>query len=212
MDVCDYGRMIAAGADGFTMFQETYNRETYASVHPVGPKRNFLYRLNAPERAAAAGMRLINIGALLGLGQWRSEVFLTGLHAKYLQDRFPSCEITISLPRLRLSNTGFDSAQPMPDAAMVQSIIALRLFLPHAGINISTRETAEFRDNILPLGVTKMSAGSKTTVGGYSLRRDSASGQFEIGDSRTLAEIKTMLRAKGYYPLMKDWVGIQAIG
>jgi 2-iminoacetate synthase len=210
MDTDDYKRMIAAGADGFTMFQETYDRKIYADVHPSGPKRNFLYRLDAPERAATAGMRLINIGALLGLAPWRREVFLTGLHALYLQDKFPSCDITVSLPRLRLSHTGFESyAQPMQDADMVQSIIALRLFLPHVGINISTRETAWFRDNILPLGITKMSAASSTSVGGYAVHKTTGNGQFEVGDERSLPEIKTMLAAKGYYPVLKDWIGAQ---
>lgn len=203
----DYRRMVRAGADGLTLFQETYDPELYAELHPAGPKRDYAYRLDAPERAARAGMRAIGIGALLGLGPWRREAFLAGLHAHYLQNNYPGIEISLSLPRMRPHTGSFEPAHPLNDTDLVQTMLALRLFLPQAGITISTREPAELRDNLLPLGVTRMSAGVSTAVGGHA--KDAAErgeGQFEISDPRSVREVCAMLRARGWQPVFKDWV------
>jgi 2-iminoacetate synthase len=203
LDEAEYRELVAAGVDGLTMFQEVYDPEAYARYHR-GPKSNYHYRLDAPERSCRAGMRTVGVGALLGLAGWRREAFFTGLHAAYLQQRFWDVQVSISLPRLRPSIGGFQPEHPVDDRSFVQILLAQRLFLPRAGITISTRESPAFRDNILPLGVTKISAGSSTRVGGYA-RPDGAAPQFEISDPRSVAEIKAMLAARGYLPVFEDW-------
>lgn len=200
----EYAELIEAGVDGLTIYQETYHPETYDRLHVSGPKKDYLNRLDAPERACKARMRAVNIGALLGLYDWRVEAFATGLHADYLQNKFMDTEISVSLPRIRPIAGGFTPEYPVGDRELVQIMLALRLFLPRVGITISTRERAEFRDNLLPLGVTKMSAGSSTVVGGRS-RKESEGGQFEISDSRDVNAMKAMLLAQGYQPIFKDW-------
>jgi 2-iminoacetate synthase len=204
----DYASLVAAGVDGLTLYQETYDEDLYRVLHPAGPKRNFRYRLEAPERGAAARMRQVNIGALLGLVDWRREILLVGLHARYLQDRFPEVEIGASVPRLRPFVGAFQGACCVSDQNIVQMILALRLFMPRLGIALSTREDARFRDCLVPLGITRMSAGSATSVGGYS---DPAGGeeslpQFEIADSRSVPEMMARLRERGYDPVLKDWI------
>ncbi|MUM76876.1 2-iminoacetate synthase ThiH [Pseudodesulfovibrio sp. F-1] len=208
MEQDEYGRMIRAGIDGLTLFQETYDESLYARLHPHGPKRDYRFRLDAPERACRAGMRVVNIGALLGLGDWRKDALLTGLHAAYLQRRYPQADIAVSLPRMRPHAGGFQPASIVSDADLVQIMLALRLFLPRLGITISTRETARLRDNLLPLGVTRMSAGVSTAVGGHSQESETeggAVGQFEISDDRSVEEMCAMLRAHGFQPVFADW-------
>lgn len=206
----DYAALARRGADGMTMFQETYVEEVYDRVHLAGPKKNYRFRLEAPERAAGAGLRTVNIGALLGLGDWRTDAFFTALHAKYLQDRYPDCEISISVPRIRAHAGTFDQVLPVSDRDLVQMITALRIFLPRAGLTMSTRENACLRDHLVPLGITKMSAGSDTSVGGYaSSGAEHGEGQFAVSDVRSLGEVKSMLLKQGYQPIMKDWVGAQ---
>ncbi|MBI5016146.1 MAG: 2-iminoacetate synthase ThiH [Deltaproteobacteria bacterium] len=200
----EYARLVRAGVDGLTIYQETYDEEEYAHLHPRGPKRDFRFRLDAPERGCAAGMRAVNVGALLGLADWRREAFVTGLHAAYLQRRYPQTEVGISLPRMRPHAGGFQARHPVSDRHLVQILLALRLFLPHAGITISTREDASFRENLLPLGVTKMSAGVSTAVGGHSDGSEQV-GQFEISDHRSVAEMAEVLGRRGYQPVYKDW-------
>ncbi len=199
----EYAGLVSAGVDGFTMYQEVYDEEVYARLHPAGPKRNYRYRLEAPERACRAGMRTVNVGALLGLHDWRTEAFFTGLHANYLQDTYPDVEISISPPRMRPQLGGFQPRVEVSDKNLVQYMLAFRLFMPRGGITLSTRERAELRDHLVMLGVTKMSAGSCTAVGGRC-NRDST-GQFEISDERSVAEIAQMLYARGYQPVYKDW-------
>ncbi|MGI9862079.1 2-iminoacetate synthase ThiH [Moorella naiadis] len=199
----EYRELVAAGVDGLTMFQEVYDPQVYARYHR-GPKSNYPYRLDAPERSCCAGIRTVGVGALLGLADWRREAFFTGLHAAYLQHKFWEVQISISLPRLRPSIGGFQPEHPVDDKSFVQILLAHRLFLPRAGITISTRESPAFRDNILPLGVTKMSAGSSTRVGGYA-HPDGAAPQFEISDPRSVAEIRQLLLKKGYQPVFEDW-------
>lgn len=207
----EYAELIAGGADGLTIYQEVYDESVYERVHISGEKRDYRFRLDAPERGAKAGMRTVNIGALLGLGDWRKEAFLTGLHAKYLVDKYPASEISVSVPRLRPYGGDRSEFGEVSDREIAQVIVALRLFLPRAGITLSTRENARFRDNVLPLGVTRMSAGSTTFVGGHTSYGAGTPGeakpQFEISDGRDVEEIKMMLKSRGYDPVMKDWVG-----
>jgi 2-iminoacetate synthase len=199
----EYGQLVAAGVDGLTLYQEVYDPITYDEIHLAGPKKDYRFRLAAPERACRARMRAVNIGALLGLQDWRKEAFFTGLHAAYLQDKYLDTEISVSLPRLRPHVGNFAPRSVVSDRDLVQILLALRLFLPRAGITISTRERAEFRDNLLPLGVTKMSAGSCTSVGGHL--EEATEGQFDIADQRSVREMHAMLVSRGYQPLYKDW-------
>jgi len=207
LEASDYETLIKAGADGLTIYQEIYDPVVYDRVHIKGPKKNYQFRLNAPERACLAGMRTVNIGVLLGLGDWRKEVFALGLHARYLQDKYPSTEINVSFPRIRPTLGGFQPEFPVRDRDMVQMILALRLFLPRVGITVSTREKAGFRDNLIRLGVTRMSAGSCTEVGGR-LDGGGQDGQFDISDTRSVAEMKEAILKQGYQPVFKDWVAI----
>lgn len=204
LDENDYKELVDDGIDGLTVYQEVYNEDIYREIHKKGPKRNFRYRLETPERGAEAGMRSLNVGALLGLDDWRKECFLTGAHASYLQDKYLETEVGVSFPRIRPHAGSFQPKDHVTDKNLVQAILAFRLFLPRAGINLSTRETAEFREKLIPLGVTKMSADSSTVVGGYSDPHATQS-QFEISDDRSVEEIKVLLKHKGYQPVMKDW-------
>ncbi len=208
LEEAEYSDLVEAGVDSLTIYQETYDEADYARIHPHGPKKDYRYRLEAPERGARAGMRQVNIGALHGLGDWRVEAFLTAMHARELQDHFSHLELGISLPRLRPHAGDFHS-RVVSDRHFVQMLTALRLFMPRLGISLSTRETPSFRDHLVPLGITRMSAGVSTQVGGRSEDVDSeaATPQFEIADHRGVAEISNMLRAKGYDPVMTDWLG-----
>ncbi len=203
----EYREVITAGVDSVTIYQEVYYEDIYDRIHISGPKKNYRFRLDAPERACSAKMRGVNIGSLLGLWDWRKEAFFIGLHAEYLQSKYPDVEISISLPRLRPHTGSFDEIYPVDNKALVQIMLALRLFLPRAGITISTREEESFRDNLIPLGVTKMSAGVSTEVGGHSSKTKSDN-QFEISDKRSVEDIKKMLLSKGYQPVLKDWMHI----
>ena len=204
LDEAGYRQVIAAGVDGLTIYQETYDRALYSEMHPFGRKRDFAFRLRAPEYAAAAGMRRIGVGALLGLGKFRVEAFCTGLHALHLARHCWRTHLTVSFPRLRPADGGFQPLNPVTDRDFVQLICALRLLLPDAGLVMSTRESAQLRDNLLPLGITQMSAGSCTSPGGYAEQDDSGR-QFVIDDDRTPAEVEAMLRRRGYDPVWKDW-------
>jgi len=203
----EYREAVTDGVDGLTIYQEVYDEDIYYTMHPGGPKRDYNFRLDAPERGSRAGMRSVNVGVLLGLDGWRREVFLMGLHAKYLQDRYPEVEIGISLPRMRPHSGNFKAPYDVKDRDIVQMIIALRLFLPRLGITISTREDPAFRENLIGLGVTRMSAGSTTVVGGRTAakRLDAHPPQFEILDRRSVNEIKAILKSKGYQAVLKDW-------
>lgn len=204
LSVDDYRELIVAGVDGLTIYQETYDREIYAELHPAGPKRNYLFRLDAPERGCQAGMRAVNVGALLGLADWRVEAFFTGLHADYLQRRFPDVEVSISPPRMRPHlGDGYQPAVEVTDTNLVQYVTAFRQFMPRSGITLSTRERAGLRDNMIRLGVTKMSGGVSTEVGGRKEANGTA--QFEIADERSVAQMAEMLYGRGYQPVYKDW-------
>lgn len=203
----EYKELVDAGVDNFTMFQELYNEEIYDRVHLGGPKKNFRFRLDAPERAAKAGMRTINMGALLGLNDFRKESFFTAMHGKYIQDNYSDVNIAFSFPRIRPHSGSFTDILPVTDIDLVQAILALRIFFPTGGITISTRETEEFRNNLIPLGVTKMSAASSTEVGAHT-QEDTGEAQFEISDDRTVEQVKKAICNKGYQPIFKDWFKI----
>ncbi|PNU19387.1 2-iminoacetate synthase ThiH [Geothermobacter hydrogeniphilus] len=207
MEEDEYARLIAAGVDTLTVYQETYNPELYEQLHPFGRKRDYAWRLATPERGGAAGLRRIGIGALLGLGPFRSEAFFTGLHGRYLARHFWRSQLSVSFPRMRPADGGFQPPVTVSDRHFVQLICAMRLLLNDAGLILSTRESAELRDHLLPLGITQMSAGSCTAPGGYS-GTERATEQFAIDDERTPAEFAAMLREKGYDPVWKDWDGL----
>ncbi len=204
MDRQGYGRMVAAGVDGLTLYQETYDPELYRELHPYGPKSNYEFRLQAPEAAGAAGFRRLGIGALLGLGEPLSDIFYTALHARYLVRRFWRTQVTVSFPRLRPAEGGFQPHAEVSDRQLTQFICALRLLLPDAGLVLSTRENATLRDHLLPLGITQMSAGSCTAPGGYGAD-DERGEQFSVSDRRSPAEIARLLAAHGYEAVWKDW-------
>ena len=204
-DTDTYRRLVAAGADGLVVYQETYDRSTYGAVHLKGKKRNYDWRLAAPDRGAEAGMRKLGIGTLLGLHHdWRTDALALATHARALVHRWWRCEVSVALPRLRPAAGGFEPADPVGDRDFVQLLCALRLLLPDLGISLSTREPAELRDSLLRLGVTHLSAGSHTEPGGYAAPSD-AEPQFEISDTRSPAEMATVLRTAGYEPVWKDW-------
>ena len=200
----EYAGLAELGVDGLVVFQESYNETLYEQVHLGGKKRDFRWRLETPDRGGSAGFRRIGLGALLGLGDWRTEAFFLALHSQYLMRRFWKSQVSISFPRLRPAAGGFQPASPVSDRDFVQLLTALRLFLPDAGLTLSTREPAELRDNLIPLGISMMSAGSRTDPGGYTRARE-AEAQFEIADRRTPEEVAGVIRQKGYEPVWKDW-------
>jgi 2-iminoacetate synthase len=204
MDTGAYRTLIEHGVDGLTIYQETYHRGLYGVIHPSGPKRDYDRRLGTPDRGGRAGFRRINVGALLGLSEWRTEGAFVGLHAAYLMRRYWQSHISISFPRLRPAAGGYAPECPVSDTDMVQLMCAIRLYLPDAGLVLSTREPQQFRDNLVPLGITHMSAGSSTVPGGYRLK-PKTEGQFEVSDKRSPWEVAKMIAAAGYEPVWKDW-------
>jgi 2-iminoacetate synthase len=199
-----YCKLIEHGVDGLTVFQETYHEDRYRDFHLSGKKRDFRWRLGTPERGGDAGFRRLGMGALLGLCNWRVEGFFLGLHARYLLRTFWKSHVSISFPRLRPAAGAYVPPSPVSDANMVQLLTALRLFLPDAGMVLSTRESPVFRDHLVPLGVTSMSAGSRTEPGGYAHDSD-AEPQFEVADERPPRVVAEMIRSKGYDTVWKDW-------
>ena len=200
----EYSELIKAGADSLTMYQETYNEEVYSKVHLAGPKKNYRYRLETPERACEAGMYSIGLGPLYGLYDWHREAFLGGLHGAYIQNKFKGVDVNFSVPRIRPHAGTFNDLHEISDKNMVQILLALKLFVPRSGTNITTRECMEMRNNLIQLGVTKMSAGVSTEVGGHT-QVNPGEEQFDISDKRSLTEIKDVIVSKGYFPVMKDW-------
>ncbi|HBC97242.1 MAG TPA: 2-iminoacetate synthase ThiH [Clostridium sp.] len=200
----EYEELVKAGADSLTMYQETYNQEVYSKVHLGGPKKNYRYRLETPERACEAGIYSVGLGPLYGLYDWRQEAFFGGLHGAYIQKKFPGVDVNFSVPRIRPHAGSFNDLHEINDKNMVQILLALKLFIPRSGTNITTRESRETRDNLIPLGVTKMSAGVTTEVGGHTLKNPGEM-QFDNSDKRSLEEVKQAIIKKGYFPVMKDW-------
>ena len=204
LETDEYRAFAEAGVDGMAVYQETYDQALYAQLHPAGRKRDFQYRFETPARAAQAGIRHISLGALLGLGDWRPDVEALFEHLGGLEREYPGVNFSLSFPRMQPVE---GAIQPciVSDDDMVRIICAARVLFPRMGINLSTRELARFRDHVFPLGVTRMSAGSATTVGGYAQSLLGNDAQFSVNDDRSLAEIKTMLISKQYDPVITDW-------
>lgn len=208
-DTPEYSRFIASGADGIVVYQETYNRNRYSEVHLRGRKRDYDGRLDALDRAAAAGARRLGAGALLGLlPDWRAEVIALANHALWLTNSQWRCEISVALPRLRPCIGGETEVTPVSDRDYLQAICALRLLVPDAAIVLTTREPARVRDGLMRVGVTHMSAGSHTEPGGYTLEHLGADPQFDVDDRRPASEVATAISRTGYDPVWKDWVRV----
>lgn len=206
MSADDYGRLFEAGIEGVTLYQETYDREAYARYHGAGPKADYDARLRGPDDMATGGMREIGLGVLLGLADWRVETLALAEHAHYLIKRYWQSRISFSFPRLRPAcgvSTG-EFAHLLTDKDLVQMMLALRLCFADAGLVLSTRESRRLRDRLVGLGVTRLSAGSRTNPGGYT-HTEAASEQFAVDDSRCPAEVAAMLSARGFEPVWKDW-------
>jgi 2-iminoacetate synthase len=199
-----YQRLFQSGITAVAVYQETYDRNLYKQVHLSGKKRDYDYRLDTPARAAEAGMREVGIGALLGLADWRTEGLAIGHHLNWLRKEFWSTAFTVSFPRMRPASGEFEPLQIVTESNLSQLIFALRLFDQDAGLIVSTREEARYRDGMLGLGPTRYSAGSCTSPGGYG-ESDHEGEQFSIGDNRTLEEVCAVIREKGFDPVYKDW-------
>jgi 2-iminoacetate synthase len=228
----DYRPLVAAGADGLVVYQESYDRAVYADMHTAGPKRNFDWRLETPERGYAAGFRRLGISALYGLADWRYEALAVAAHADYLLRNCWKAIVTISLPRLRPCAGEFQPLTHMTDRELVQLVCAFRLMFPDVGLVLSTRESPKLREGLIPLGITLMSAGSHTEPGGYTGAGKAhvhqtvrgrivdagssewaaaveesrlATGQFVIADERPADEVARLIERLGYEPVWKDW-------
>ncbi len=234
METEEYRPLVAAGADGLVVYQETYDRAIYDDLHTAGPKKNFDWRLETPERAYAAGFRRLGIGALYGLADWRYEALCVAAHADYLLRHCWKAQVTISLPRIRPCAGEFQPLTNISDRELAQLICAFRVMFPDVGLVLSTREQPKLRDGLLPLGITMMSAGSHTEPGGYTgagkekihhtergrivelasgasewvpqeNHATNATGQFNIADERSAHEVAELIRRLGYEPVWKDW-------
>jgi len=206
MTAAEYAALFAAGIDGVTLYQETYDRQAYRYFHPAGPKADYDNRLATPDNIARAGMREIGLGVLLGLADWRTETLALAEHAHYLIKRYWKSHVSFSFPRLRPAHEvdGLQFDHLVSDRNLVQMVTTLRLCFADAGLVLSTRESASLRDHLIRLGITKVSAGSKTSPGGYSGQAH-ATEQFQIDDDRTPAQVAEMIKAHGAEPVWKDW-------
>lgn len=204
----EYTYLQECGADFVSVYQETYNQATYKEMHLSGPKRNFAYRFTAQERALKGGMRGVAFGALLGLDDFRKDAFAAGLHAYYIQQKYPQAEIAFSVPRLRpYINQAENNPRDVHEPQLLQVMLAYRLFLPFAGITISTRENQKFRDNVVGMIATKISGGVKVGVGGHE-EEQKGDEQFEISDPRSVEEIQKMLKQRGLQPVYTDYIRV----
>ncbi len=204
LDQNEYEVLIDAGLYSVLVYQETYHKATYKVHHPKGKKSNFDYRLDTPDRLGKAGIHKIGIGALFGLEDWRVDSFYTALHLKYLQKTYWKTKYSISFPRLRPHQGDVQPKLEMTDSDLVQLICAYRLLDEDVELSMSTRENETFRNNIIKLGITSISAESKTNPGGYAVEPQSLE-QFEISDERSTNEIKEMIQNQGYEVVWKDW-------
>lgn len=200
----EYSQLHEAGVYSVLVYQETYHRDNYKIYHPKGKKSNFDYRLDTPERVGRSGIHKIGLGVLLGLEDWRADSFFCALHLDHLQKTFWRSKYSISFPRIRPAEGVDDVKNPISDKELLQLICAYRLFNPDLEISVSTRETELFRNNVIKLGATSMSAASKTNPGGYSVDKESLE-QFEIDDSRSLSDFIEVIKKQGYEPVLKDW-------
>jgi 2-iminoacetate synthase len=204
LDLPDYQALIPHGLNTVLVYQETYHQEGYRKHHPKGKKSNFQYRLETPDRLGQAGIHKMGLGVLIGLEDWRTDSFFTALHLSYLESTYWQSKYSLSFPRLRPFSGGLEPKVVMSDKELVQLICAYRLFNEEVELSMSTRESISFRNNVVKLGITAISAGSKTNPGGYSIAPESLE-QFEISDERSPKEIAAMIAAQGYEPVWKDW-------
>ncbi|WP_233559732.1 2-iminoacetate synthase ThiH [Taibaiella sp. KBW10] len=200
----EYILLHQAGVHSVLVYQETYHREVYKTYHPKGKKSNFDFRLDTPDRIGLSGMHKIGLGVLLGLEDWRTDSFFTALHIDYLQKEYWQSKYSVSFPRLRPAEGIIEPNFIMEDRDLLQLICAYRLWNEDLELSISTREQALFRDHIIPLGITSMSAASKTNPGGYAVDLQSLE-QFETSDERTASEMAAVITRAGYEPVWKDW-------
>lgn len=200
----EYSLLHEEGIHSVLVYQETYHEDVYKEYHPKGKKSNFHFRLDTPDRIGRAGIHKIGLGVLLGLEDWRVDSFFNALHIDYLQKQYWKSKFSVSFPRLRPAEGIIEPNFVMEDKDLLQLICAYRIWNEDLEISISTRENETFRNNIVSLGATAMSAGSKTNPGGYSVDKESLE-QFETSDERSMEEIRRMIRKAGYDPVMKDW-------
>lgn len=204
MDTSQYEALAREGLNSVYIYQETYNQERYSLYHPRGKKADFRYRLETPDRIGSAGVHKMGLGTLLGLEDWRIDSVFTALHLRYLQKHYWQTKYSISFPRLRPHAGSFEPQHPVNDRQLVQLITAWRLFDENLELSLSTRESAYFRDNVCKLGITSMSAGSRTEPGGYA-KENTELAQFDVSDSRSPETVAKQLLQLGYEPVWKDW-------
>ena len=208
LDTDEYMELYSAGVDGVTIYQETYDRERYADLHLSGKKKDFKYRYNTPERIALSGIRMISMGILAGLSGLEDDIFSLFEHLDYMEKNYPGVEYSVSFPRLIVEPGDDTDYHEITDIDLVKCIILTRLNFPRVGINLSTRENAAIRDHALYFGVTRISAASNTSVGGY-VEGAQEDPQFRVKDFRSLKEIEEVLRSKGFDPVYTDWRRIE---
>ncbi len=205
----EYRELFLAGADGVTIYQETYDRKRYAEVHLSGQKKDYDFRRGAPKRIAKAGMRQISLGVLLGLGPLAEDLTALYAHLRELERVYPGVEYSLSFPRLRPIKSKTFTASGVDDVTFTKILCLTRVLFPRIGMNLSTRETAEFRNQALKLSITKISAGSKTTVGGYVDGDEYNDPQFDVHDPRSTAEVVQYLKSNDFDPVFTDWRRIE---
>lgn len=205
MTTPEYRELAAAGCVGVTLYQETYEPVQYSALHRWGPKRDFANRLDAPSRVLEAGIRTVGLGALLGISDPMFDTLTLYRHARALRRKFWQSGVTISFPRVCPQEGGYQPPFPVDERFLARIIFAFRICMPDVPLNMSTRESARFRDGIAGVGVSKMSIASRTTVGGYCEPTSSPDGQFEVNDDRDIETFFTALRAKGLEPVFKNW-------
>jgi 2-iminoacetate synthase len=204
LDQEEYEELKQAGIYAVLVYQETYNKGRYPEYHPKGKKANFDYRLETPDRAGKAGMHKIGVGVLLGLEEWRTDSFFCALHLDHLQKKYWQTKYSVSFPRIRPAEGVAPPNVIVSDRDLVQLICTYRLMYEDVELSVSTRESEQFRNNILRLGVTSMSAGSKTNPGGYAVDPESLE-QFAISDERSAHQMAEYISGINYEPVWKDW-------
>lgn len=204
MDTEEYARLCKSGLHAVYVYQETYNEERYKVYHPAGKKKDYTWRVNSQDRLGMAQVHKIGLGALLGLENWRAEAYAMAIHLRHLQKHYWRSKYCVAFPRMRPHEGGFQPAQPLTDKEYVQMIWAFRLFDPDLEMSLTTRESREFRNNMVSLGITSISAGSKTDPGGYS-HPDKEVPQFVVNDDRSPNDMKKMIEEQGYEVVWKDW-------
>lgn len=200
----EYKRLTHSGLNGVVCFQETYHKEAYKKYHPKGLKSHYAWRLNGFDRMGEAGVHKIGLGVLLGLEDWRADTVMMARHLRYLQKKYWRSRYSVNFPRMRPSESGYQPKVIINDRELAKLTFAFRIFDHDIDISYSTREIGEYRDNMMALGITSMSAGSKTDPGGYASAPDSLE-QFEVSDQRNPREIENAIRRNGYEPVWKDW-------